>query len=61
MAVSLYQAGNAITNLFDKILVLAEGQTIYFGPRKDAQAYMEGLGFEMLGQSGRGRHLISGG
>jgi ABC-type multidrug transport system ATPase subunit len=50
IAVSLYQAGNAITSLFDKILVLAEGEAIYYGPRRDAQAYMEGLGFEMLGQ-----------
>ena len=49
IAVSLYQAGNVITNLFDKILVLADGQTIYYGPRAEAQSYMEGLGFEMLG------------
>jgi ATP-binding cassette subfamily G (WHITE) protein 2 (SNQ2) len=43
--VSLYQAGNAIYDLFDKVTVIAEGQVIYYGPRQDARLYFEDLGF----------------
>lgn len=35
---------------FDKVLVIAEGETLYYGPREEAQKYMEDLGFEMLGR-----------
>lgn len=43
--VTLYQAGNGIYNLFDKVLVLDEGQQIYYGPLPEARPFMEGLGF----------------
>ncbi|KAK9233726.1 ABC-2 type transporter-domain-containing protein [Lipomyces kononenkoae] len=43
--VTLYQAGNGIYNLFDKVLVLDEGKQIFYGPMKDARPFMEGLGF----------------
>jgi len=43
--VTLYQAGNGIYNLFDKVLVLDEGKEIFFGPMKEAQPWMEELGF----------------
>lgn len=43
--VSLYQAGNAIYELFDKVLLLDEGKQIFYGPLKDAKPYMESLGF----------------
>lgn len=42
---TLYQAGNGIYKLFDKVLVIDEGKEIYYGPMKDAQPFMEGLGF----------------
>jgi ATP-binding cassette subfamily G (WHITE) protein 2 (SNQ2) len=42
---TLYQAGNGIYNQFDKVLVLAEGQQIYYGPRSEAKAYFEDMGF----------------
>lgn len=44
--VTLYQAGNGIYNLFDKVLVLDEGKQIFYGPREKAQSFFEGLGFE---------------
>lgn len=50
IAISLYQAGNAIYNTFDKIMVIAEGECIFFGPRAEAQGYFEDLAFRMLGQ-----------
>jgi ABC-type multidrug transport system ATPase subunit len=43
--VTLYQAGNGIYDLFDKILVLDEGKEIYYGPMKEARPFMEELGF----------------
>ncbi|PQE32262.1 ABC-2 type transporter protein [Rutstroemia sp. NJR-2017a WRK4] len=43
--VTLYQAGNGIYNLFDKVLVLDEGKEIYYGPMKQARPFMEELGF----------------
>lgn len=43
--VTLYQAGNGIYNLFDKVLVLDGGKEIFYGPRTEARPYMESLGF----------------
>ncbi|KAK1140842.1 hypothetical protein N8T08_009839 [Aspergillus melleus] len=43
--VTLYQAGNGIYNLFDKVLVLDEGKQIFYGPAAAAKPFMEGLGF----------------
>ncbi|KFY41728.1 hypothetical protein V494_02834 [Pseudogymnoascus sp. VKM F-4513 (FW-928)] len=43
--VTLYQAGNGIFDLFDKVLVLDEGRQIYYGPANMAKAYFENLGF----------------
>ncbi len=42
---TMYQAGNGIYNQFDKVLVLADGCTIYYGPSGMAQHYFERLGF----------------
>ncbi|KAM0307410.1 hypothetical protein ACHAPM_000125 [Fusarium culmorum] len=43
--VTLYQAGNGIYDLFDKVLVLDEGQQVYYGPLKEAKPFMESMGF----------------
>jgi ABC-type multidrug transport system ATPase subunit len=43
--VTLYQAGNGIYELFDKVLVLDEGKEVFYGPLKEARPYMENLGF----------------
>lgn len=43
--VTLYQAGNGIYHLFDKVLVLDEGKQLYYGPMQLARPFMEGLGF----------------
>ncbi|KAF1817636.1 hypothetical protein P152DRAFT_470035 [Eremomyces bilateralis CBS 781.70] len=42
---SFYQTGNALYNLFDKVLVLCEGREIYHGPRELAKSYFEDMGF----------------
>lgn len=43
--VTLYQAGNGIYDLFDKVLILDAGKQIYYGPMKEARPFMENLGF----------------
>ncbi|KAF2681574.1 hypothetical protein K458DRAFT_420360 [Lentithecium fluviatile CBS 122367] len=44
--VAIYQAPQAAYDLFDKVIVLYEGQQIYFGSATGARAYFERLGFE---------------
>ncbi|KDQ63068.1 hypothetical protein JAAARDRAFT_202584 [Jaapia argillacea MUCL 33604] len=46
--VTLYQAGESIYELFDKVLVLDEGRQVYFGPPSSARAYFEQLGYKPL-------------
>ncbi|KAH6695443.1 ABC-2 type transporter-domain-containing protein [Plectosphaerella plurivora] len=43
--VTLYQAGNGIYNLFDKVLVLDEGKEVYYGTMEEARPFMESMGF----------------
>lgn len=43
--VTLYQAGNGIYDLFDKVLVLDEGKQVYYGPLEQARPFMESHGF----------------
>ncbi|KAK6379538.1 hypothetical protein LTS17_006456 [Exophiala oligosperma] len=43
--VTLYQAGNGIFDLFDKVLVLDGGKEIFYGTREEARPFMEDLGF----------------
>ncbi|KAL2822815.1 ABC-2 type transporter-domain-containing protein [Aspergillus cavernicola] len=43
--VTLYQAGNHIYDLFDKVLILDEGKQIFYGPMAHARPFMEQLGF----------------
>ncbi|ELU36663.1 ABC drug exporter AtrF [Rhizoctonia solani AG-1 IA] len=46
--VSLYQAGEGIYDQFDKVLLIDEGRQVYFGPAKEARAYMLSLGFRNM-------------
>ena len=46
--VSLYQAGEGIYDLFDKVMVIERGHQVYFGPASDARAYFEGIGYNHL-------------
>ncbi|KAL4785058.1 ABC-2 type transporter-domain-containing protein [Aspergillus varians] len=43
--VTLYQAGNGIYDLFDKVLILDEGKQTFYGPMHRAKPFMEDLGF----------------
>ncbi|TDL16644.1 hypothetical protein BD410DRAFT_795131 [Rickenella mellea] len=44
--VTIYQAGESLYNLFDKVAVISEGRLIYFGPGgKKAKEYFEDMGY----------------
>ncbi|KAI9889725.1 MAG: hypothetical protein M1814_005024 [Vezdaea aestivalis] len=43
--VAIYQASQAIYDIFDKAVVLYEGRQIYFGPAVTARAYFENMGW----------------
>ncbi|KII93944.1 hypothetical protein PLICRDRAFT_36161 [Plicaturopsis crispa FD-325 SS-3] len=46
--VTLYQAGEGIYELFDKVMVLDHGRQVYYGPPSEARAYFEQLGYKSL-------------
>lgn len=46
--VTLYQAGEGIYNLFDKVMILDEGHQVFYGPPSEARAYFESLGYNKL-------------
>ncbi|GAA5893783.1 hypothetical protein JCM8208_001243 [Rhodotorula glutinis] len=46
--VSLYQAGEGIYDLFDKVLVIDEGRQVFFGRAREARQYMMSLGYADL-------------
>ncbi|KAL7624350.1 ATP-binding cassette transporter snq2 [Parahypoxylon ruwenzoriense] len=45
-AVSLYQAGESLYNLVDKVLLIDNGQCLYYGPSDRAKQYFLDLGFD---------------
>lgn len=44
--VAIYQAGENIYKLYDKVTVLYSGLQIYFGPAEQAKEYFEKMGYE---------------
>lgn len=44
-AVALYQAGESLYDLFDKVVLIDGGKCLYYGSTEDAAAYFESLGF----------------
>lgn len=44
--VALYQAGESLYELFDKVLLIHEGRCCYYGPAERAAEYFKSLGFE---------------
>ena len=43
-----YQAGEGIYELFDMVMVLDQGHTVYFGPPDQARQHFEQLGYRSL-------------
>lgn len=44
-SVALYQAGESLYSLFDKVVLIDQGRCLYYGSTDDAAAYFENLGF----------------
>jgi len=44
-AVALYQAGESLFNLFDKVILIDQGQCLYFGSTDTVKQYFQELGF----------------
>jgi ATP-binding cassette, subfamily G (WHITE), member 2, SNQ2 len=44
-AVALYQAGESLFDLFDKVILIDQGQCLYFGPTDTVKQYFQELGF----------------
>ncbi|KXS19841.1 hypothetical protein M427DRAFT_52687 [Gonapodya prolifera JEL478] len=42
------QTGDSVFNLFNRVLLLSRGRTVYFGPASKARSYFEKLGFRPL-------------
>lgn len=58
-AVAIYQASQAIYDLFDKATVLYEGRQIYFGPAEGAKRYFEKQGWHCPARQTTGDFLTS--
>ncbi|KAJ3480239.1 hypothetical protein NLG97_g8116 [Lecanicillium saksenae] len=58
-AVAIYQASQAIYDLFDKATVLYEGRQIYFGPASQAKRYFEEQGWFCPARQTTGDFLTS--
>ena len=58
-SVAIYQASQAIYDLFDKAVVLYEGREIYFGPASEAKGYFERMGWECPSRQTTGDFLTS--
>jgi ATP-binding cassette subfamily G (WHITE) protein 2 (SNQ2) len=58
--VSIYQAGEQLYNLFDKVCVIAKGKMAYFGPTRNACQYFIDMGYEPLNRRTMADFLVSG-
>lgn len=45
-SVALYQAGESLYDLFDKVVLIDKGRYLYYGSTENAAAYFEGFRFE---------------
>ena len=58
--VSIYQAGESLYELFDKVCVIYEGRMAYFGPANKARQYFIDLGYEPANRQTTADFLVAG-
>ena len=58
--VSIYQAGENLYNLFDKVCVIYEGKMAYFGPADRARQYFIDMGYEPANRQPTADFLVAG-
>jgi ATP-binding cassette, subfamily G (WHITE), member 2, SNQ2 len=57
--VSIYQAGETLYELFDKVCVIYEGRMVYFGPANKARQYFIDMGYEPANRQTTPDFLVS--
>ncbi|KAH6877437.1 pleiotropic drug resistance ABC transporter [Coprinopsis sp. MPI-PUGE-AT-0042] len=57
--VSIYQAGESLADLFDKICLIYEGKMVYFGPARLARQYFIDMGYEPANRQTTPDFLVS--
>lgn len=57
--VSIYQAGEQLYDLFDKVCVIADGKMVYFGSAKEARQYFIDMGYEPQDRQTTADFLVS--
>lgn len=45
---SIYQCGEQIFTLFDKVCVIYDGRMVYFGPMNEVVPYFRNMGYEWV-------------
>ena len=58
--VSLYQAGEQLFDLFDKVCLIYEGKMAYYGPAKEAKRYFMNMGYEPQNRQTTPDFLVAG-
>ena len=58
--VSLYQAGEPLYDLFDKVCLLYEGHMVYFGRASEARQYFINMGYEPKNRQTTADFLVAG-
>ena len=58
--VSIYQAGESLYELFDKVCVINEGRMAYFGPASRARQYFIDMGYQPANRQTTSDFLVSG-
>lgn len=57
--VSIYQAGESLYEMFDKVCLIYEGRMVYFGPANEARQYFIGMGYEPADRQTTSDFLVS--
>lgn len=58
--VSIYQAGEQLYKLFNKVCVISEGRMVYFGPAGEARQYFIDMGYQPFHRQTTSDFLVSG-
>ena len=57
--VSIYQAGESLYEMFDKVCLIYEGRMVYFGPANEARQYFIDMGYEPANRQTTSDFLVS--
>lgn len=55
---SIHQPSTSTLQLFDNVLLLSKGETIYYGPPQNCIEYFSGLGYALPGNTSIGEFML---